>query len=471
MRWPIRNQILLPFVVIQVIATLAVAAASAVVSVRTVEREIRHRLVEVERTLESAWYPLTPEILGQLSRLSGADFVVLDSTGSVVSSTTESSGVIDPETLTAVRSQALPAGTSDSTISSRTLIPLDGRQYFAAITGQRWRQDQLSVLILYPVSTWQTVRHQALLPPLTIGLALLIVTVLAAVWIARRLSGRIQVVQDQVTGIAAGNFQPWPLVAADDELRDLGVSVNRMAVVVEESMRNVRTMERSSLLTQLVGGLSHQIRNALTGARTCIQLHQRHCSHADDKAIDVAMKQLALTEQQIRSLLRLSRGERDVPQPASLQGVLQETIALVAPTCVHRRVTLSCDSAPPDVRIPDGDGMRGALLNLLMNAIEAAGPSGAIDVRTVAASNGVTIEIADSGAGIREEHLTDIFVPFFTTKAEGAGLGLTLAQSAALSNGGSLSVRRDNGMTVFAMTLPVWHEDDARLSLSREKSP
>lgn len=455
MRWPIRNQILLPFLLVQVIATATIAAISAAFAVDQAAGRIDQRLGEVRQTLDTAWYPLTAEILDQLTRLSGAEFVVLDAESRVRQSTLPRLPRLDPDDLQAVQQSELNSSADASSLSRRPRMTLGEATYFAEYVRPRWRDGRQSVLVLFPVASWKDARQQALWPPLMIGTVLLLVTVLLSFWIAGRLSRRIQRVRQQVAGIAEGQFQPWPVVRTDDELRDLGVSVNRMAAIVEDSLRTIRNLERSQVLTQLVGGLSHQIRNALTGARTSIQLHRRHCSNRSDEAIDVALRQLTLTEEQIKSLLRLTRGESGPPRPAPIADIVQETLALVRPLCTHRQIRLDGPSVDTPTVVRDSEAIRGALLNLIMNAIEAAGPQGDVQVRLFDDPPHTVLEVGDTGPGIPDAIRDEIFTPFFTTKAEGAGLGLALARQAAVDSDGSLTVRRENDRTLFSLRLPA----------------
>jgi signal transduction histidine kinase len=97
-------------------------------------------------------------------------------------------------------------------------------------------------------------------------------------------------------------------------------------------------------------------------------------------------------------------------------------------------------------------------MNIIMNASQACGDAGLIIVRTFSDSKGVYIEIEDNGTGIREEHLTDIFSPFFTTKPLGKGTGLGLSISYKIiseDHGGRLEVKSCQKGSVFRISLPL----------------
>lgn len=448
MRWPIRNQILLPFVVIQIVTVAGIALSSAWMAVRQVEDEITLRLANVLSTLETASYPLTPAVLEQLEKLSGAQFIVLDEQERLTASSMAAT-----ESVVSELAQQPWNALGSNIVESRSTLSLAGERYFAGRVQRRGSVETGTVLVLYPEKSWALARWQAMFPPLAIGGALLLLTVIASIWIAKRIGGRIQIVGRQVSRIAGGDFTPVRLTSVNDELRDLADGINGMAVALDDSMRRIRETERSALLTQLVGGLAHQLRNALTGARTSIQLHRRHCASGGDEAIDVALKQLTLTEEQIRALLRLTRGESRPSSPASVNTILDETISLVRPVCAHKKIEFVYERADVESQVFDADAMRAALLNLMMNAIEAAGPTGVVRVSARREVSDVVIEVADNGPGVSIEIAEDIFAPFFSTKDEGIGLGLALARKAAQDCNGTLSLHQSHDMTTFRLTL------------------
>ena len=100
-------------------------------------------------------------------------------------------------------------------------------------------------------------------------------------------------------------------VGREDEVADLALSVNRMCSQLKEMQQTIHRSERSRLLAQLGAGLAHQLRNSLTGAKLSVQLHaKRHPDAAADQTLSVALRQLALTEEQVRGLLSIGRVEQ-----------------------------------------------------------------------------------------------------------------------------------------------------------------
>jgi signal transduction histidine kinase len=184
-----------------------------------------------------------------------------------------------------------------------------------------------------------------------------------------------------------------------------------------------------------------------------VQLHQRRCGNRDDESLRIAQAQLKLTEQQVQGLLALSR-DRRATAPGLLGPILQEVRSLVRLQAEHMRATLELEvDACDGVALADQHSFRAAILNLLLNAIEAAGVGGRVRLSAETSPAGVRVHVADNGAGPPEQLRDRLFEPFVTGKPEGIGLGLALAQQAAEIHGGSLHWRRENGWTVFTIDL------------------
>ena len=447
----------MPFVAIQATTVVCVTAAAVWFSIAQVEQEIDSRLSSVASTLKTADYPLSLAILEQLRDLSAAHFVVIDDNEQIKFATlrpAESEAVFDWTQL-----QGHPAG-------KRTTVSLAGESFIAQRIPWRGGQANDSIFILFDHTEWQAARRAAIVPPLIVGSVLLIVAITASILVSRRIGNRIARVQRQVVRIADGDFAPVSPPRTDDELRELAETVNRMAVILDESMRKIRETERNALLAQLAGGLAHQLRNAITGARISTQLHQRRCANGGDEALQVVLKQLSLTEQQIKSLLRVTRGENRSRVAGCVGEILDETVSLVHPLCEHQNIDLRYEREPGTWQVEDADALRAAILNLIMNAIEAAGPGARVDAAATTDDHRMMIDIIDNGPGIPDS--TAIFEPFFSTKKEGVGLGLSLAKSACEECQGTLSHHRENGRTTFRMTLPLVESPESSVPVSIE---
>jgi signal transduction histidine kinase len=313
-----------------------------------------------------------------------------------------------------------------------------------------------SLLVLYPETSWRQARWEAAMPPLMLGAGSLGLMILATSWVAYRITARIGRVQGQVARIVDGDFRELGPGGHRDEVADLSRSINHLCVQLREMQRTIRETERSRLLAQFAAGLAHQLRNALTGARMSVQLHaRRHPAPAGDQSLGVALRQLAMTEEQVKGLLSLGKVERRPAEACDVGRLLTEVADLVDPACQHARVALSQRTVGERLEVfVDPSGVRAALLNLTLNAIEAAGPGGTVRLEATAIGEEVAVEVADSGAGPPPELGDSLCDAFVTSKPEGVGLGLALAHRVAADHNGRLTWTRENGETRFRLTLP-----------------
>ena len=153
-------------------------------------------------------------------------------------------------------------------------------------------------------------------PALVAGAIAIVAVVIVTTLLAQRFVSPIRHLSDQTARIAQGDFTPVDLGNVDDELRDLTVSINRMTGRLGQYEREVRRSEQLRTLAQLGAGMAHQLRNAATGSRMAIELHQRQCAAGAAEALDVALRQLRLMESYLQRFLTLSRPRLASREPA-----------------------------------------------------------------------------------------------------------------------------------------------------------
>jgi signal transduction histidine kinase len=453
MRWSIRNQILIPLLAIQAVAVTAATITTATLAVRRSEREIVSRLNNVVGTLSHSNFPYTESVLERLRGLSGAHFIALDSGGNVLHTS-----LTRLDRLPASLGGSPPAGHIESLQQSPAIF-VGGTPYFAMSVQTQNGPPGHSLFVLYPRTSLQQARWEAVMPSLLLGAASLGLMVLVTSWIANHISGRLRRVQRQVARIADGDFRDLDPGGRGDEVADLTLSINRMCAQLKGMQQTIHQSERARLLAQLGAGLAHQLRNSLTGARLSVQLHvKRHPDAAGDQTLTVALQQLALTEEQVRGLLSIGRVEQQPAEVCELRQVLEDVAFLVSPACQHAKVRFNQPAAerePTAIEVlADRSGLRAAILNLALNAIDAAGQGGSVAMEIHRHDHEVTVDVVDSGPGPPPELAETLCDAFVTGKPEGVGLGLALARQVATDHGGRLSWSRSDGQTRFRLALP-----------------
>jgi signal transduction histidine kinase len=451
-RWPIRNQILVPFAALLLACVGAISLTAALLAVRRAEEATLRGLSQVIATLDQSSFPLhAASVLERMKGLSGAEFVAYDAGGRPLAST-----LPEPPPLPGQLQQD-PRGEL-SELSAYEPVELGGRRYFAANVRPLDAADRVRhLLVLYPVESLDDARWQAALPPLAAGAVTLVLAVVISAWLAQRMSRRIRAVQRQVAEIAAGRFHEASPGDRQDEIQELVRSVNQMAGQLRDMHTAIQRTERARLLGQLAGGLAHQLRNALTGARLAVQIHRRRCErNGQDESLDVALRQLELTEEQVKGLLSLGRTEQRPPVYRSVRDLVDDVAALVGPACRHAGVALTTAVVgDPRAVVADAEGVRTAAINLALNGIEAAGREGRVEIVARGDGRQLRIEIVDDGPGPPSDLTETMFDTFVSSKPEGAGFGLALARQIAEDSGGCLTWDRVDGRTRFCLALPA----------------
>ena len=455
MRWTLRTQILIPFAILLlgVIAlTAGVAATVAVQRLRT-ERILHSR--DVAGVLSMSQFPTTAEVLGKLKILTGCEVVVAEN-GQVVASTFP-------------QRDFKPSELQDGAFLTR------GDDSFQVIAAARRVPSSQQIYILAPGSIRWVPWREVIWP--IVGVAILtgvLATVLAA-FLASRYARQIRVVQTQLQELAERRYRHSNVEGSVVELAHLQQSANELAVRLEGLESQIAETERLRLLGQLSGGLAHTLRNALAGARLAIQYHQKRCPFAVEQSrsssgggLDAAKVQLQLVEDQVQGLLSLGSPQLPEPLPGDLREILPEVERLITPVCAHHRVRCEAHSLEMEHALPvaDAQGMRISILNLCLNAIEAAGPNGEISVAAESDGESVRIIVSDNGPGMDEGIAERIGEAFVSGKPEGIGLGLLIAREVIQRLRGNLSWNREGDRTMIVLSWPL----PANLAASRSAS-
>jgi signal transduction histidine kinase len=445
MRLPLRFQVFLPFAGLLSATILAVGAAWAGQALRTTDEEIRRQMRSAAGVLVAANFPLTDAVLEQTRGLSGAEFIGVDASGAIVASSLAlgDAGHGAP---------AAVAPADDGTIT------LDGVDYVhqAVERSARGAPDGITrIHILYPQRLRRELMWRALGPSAVIGGSALVVAAALSYWVAARVSRPIDRVREQFRRLADGDAATLSLPPRDDELRDLVVAVNTLARQLQDRDDAVRRSARSSLLGQLSGGLCHHMRNAAAGAKLALQLYRRRAS-GDTAELDVALRQLNLSEEYLQRLLTLGKPQAPQPQEVDLREVVEETASLTAPAFKHRNIALrvECPATPVRAAAVDVDLLRQAIVNLLSNALDAVSDGGWVELKLAADGDDARITVADGGAGPPAHVAARLFEPFVTAKPDGVGLGLAATLRIAELHGGTVSFRRAPH-TTFEILLPL----------------
>jgi len=461
MRRPIRHQLLIPMLLVVLAGVAAASVTGAALGARFARQQEQENLRRLAKTLTGAGFPLSENVLRTMAGLAGAEFVVLNDLGEVQQTT------IALTTQESAELNRLEQFRSDPEASTSLTLRLEAGRYSAArlpVLTPLPRTPRQSLYVLYPEEHWDQVAWRAASPPLFAGLFAAVVAVGLTTFLARRFTDRVSQLSEQAAAIADGQFVTRPLPPTHDELRDLAQALNRMAEQLARYEEQVRRSERLRTLGQLGAGIAHQLRNSATGALMALELHATELpAERDRESLDVALRQIRLMETSLKRFLQLGRNEPVVRQPVPLQSLVDETLPLIEPACRHAGIELQWQRPAQDLMISaERESVRQMLLNLLVNAVEAATRATGTGVVRVAVDqvpagerSEVRVRVWDDGPGPGSTIRDRLFEPFATSKPEGTGLGLFVARQIADAHGAVLDWSRDESMTCFEVRFPV----------------
>jgi signal transduction histidine kinase len=440
----LRLRLLLPIIATALLAAVLVAIASYSLGSLWAEREIEDRFNAIRLTLAQANYPLNAVVLDSLAQLTRAELIGLDQQNRAVYSTVDDDsgnvvlmGDMVPGTITQIQQQRY-------------------RVFHFPMARNPSLQDRVaSVAVLFNESQIEASRRRALLLPLVTGLSTIIALTTITYVLASRLVRRIRKLQLQVESVASGDFKSSVSDEEADELGRLGSAVDSMAGQLDQLWKQVNRQQSEKLLHQIAGGMAHQLRNSLTGARMAVELHARDCQSGDKVGMDVAIHQIEVSEDYVRRLLLVASGRQDEDRPLNVVDCFEDVRRSLSPVAEHQKIELQWTVSGNDpieaFDVADGPTWIAAATNLVHNAMQAGDR---VTVELSLLQSMARLKITDNGNGIPDEVAKELFEPFVTSKPEGMGLGLSVVKRAAERLGGEVGWRRDSDLTIFQFDVP-----------------
>jgi signal transduction histidine kinase len=233
--------------------------------------------------------------------------------------------------------------------------------------------------------------------------------------------------------------------------------VRRLSEELAAKNRELARKNRLADLGQIASHVAHEVRNNLMPMTLYVSLLRRRVSD-DPGSLSVLDKiDLGLTsmEATVNDLLNFTRDRDPQWRKFDLYTLLRDVCESLRPQFDAQGVTVDVDVPRGASSFADPDLLRRAVLNLVLNALDAMPNGGQLVVTACTGSRGLEVEVADSGPGIAAQDQDHIFEPFYTTKTNGVGLGLAIVHRIAEAHGGHVEVRNcPEGGAAFTIYLP-----------------
>jgi signal transduction histidine kinase len=240
-----------------------------------------------------------------------------------------------------------------------------------------------------------------------------------------------------------------------DEIGQLTAAFGRMLAQLRDKQaleEQMLTSERLAAIGRLSAGIAHEINNPLGGMLTAINTYQRHGSSDALATSTLSLLERGLTQirNTVAALLVETRTEDRPFGPADIDDLL----ILIKPECSARGVRMVLDATlAKSVELPS-TLVRQVLLNLLLNAVAAAGPQGVVRLSATSAPRMLTLAVCNNGRHIAQEEMPYLFEPFFSHTVAGHGLGLWMVYQITKQLGGDIAVESEPGLTTFTVEMP-----------------
>lgn len=221
--------------------------------------------------------------------------------------------------------------------------------------------------------------------------------------------------------------------------------------------------EKLAALGQLAAGIAHEIRNPLTSINILIHsLRERLPSeNSQQEDLKVIEEEIHRMNEIVNQFLRFAKPASPLLEKTDVLSIVEETLQLLRPHIEKQRIVVEKEfQALPMIQM-DPEQMKQAMLNLLLNAIQAMPEGGELTLRGQNSKEGqwIHLSIEDSGMGISPEDIDKLFDPFFSTKEGGIGLGLSITHRIIDQHHGKIEVESDPGHgTLFTVWLPIHYE-------------
>ncbi len=253
------------------------------------------------------------------------------------------------------------------------------------------------------------------------------------------------------------------------------IAIKEITSLIRKEAR-LRRSESLASMTTMAAGVAHEIKNPLAAMRIHTQLLRKLLEKKGTLTLDDAESYLSVLEEEIDHLNKIAVDFLFAVKPMDVElkkdninKIVSEIIEFLEPEAEEKKIEIVSSLSPyiPNIEV-DSHLFRQALLNLIQNAFAAIGSNGRLTISTKMNGNFVSVRVEDTGIGIDEDKLSRIFEPYYTTKASGTGLGLTVVYKIMKEHNGDIHVTSTKGKgTTFTLDFPV--PSSERLALEDEK--
>ena len=445
-------RILIPFSLLFAVATVLSWIVSMYFITRFLGLNLDRQAYRVARIVSESAFVLNPAMLPQLTNLINGKIVVYDSKGGVLNTTLNaeeiSGGAV--EKVFRFRLSGAPADR----------VVCGGVAYHVVTQQLGYEPNALFVSIWTPLSEYSRLKTSIAIGTGIIALTIVLSLVLVNWLVARTITGPIEKLTRLTARVSEGDLGQRAEVRGDNEIAALADSFNLMIEKLLEYEKRLVESEKLATAGQMAAGMAHEIRNPLTGIRMFAQLIQSRLKGQPDsgRIVQPMVDEIDRLDRIIQEMVDRTRPRELECEPGDLNEQVEEVLRFLTESLVGRHIVVERDLASNLPRaVFDSGKIKQVLWNLMLNAKEAMPAGGRLRVSTGMVAEGfVQLVVEDTGTGLGGENIERLCEPFFTTKPEGMGMGLTISRKIVEQHGGGFSLEnRPQGGAVARVLLPA----------------
>jgi signal transduction histidine kinase len=274
----------------------------------------------------------------------------------------------------------------------------------------------------------------------------------AVLYLSRSVARPLAQLSEGSAALARGDLDTRIDIDTPDEFGALATEFNAMTVALKQHHEKLVESEKLAGIGRVAAGIAHELNNPLQVMLGYLSLNRDLTDRRLAGQLAVVEEEALRCKDIVAGLFELSR-PTFMPAPVDLRELCDDVAVGLRATAQPGATRLSVDGAAE--ALGDRHKLRQVLFNLMKNAVEAAGPTGEVDVAVGSAGELVEVAVSDSGAGIPPDARARVFEPFFTTKPSGTGLGLAVSRAIARAHRGDIAFeQRERGGAVFILRLP-----------------
>ena len=410
-------------------------------------------MAQVTGIISKSHFILNPVILGQLKEVINAEVVLFDKDGRISTST-----FADPRILAAMLT---PRRDFELRSLNGRDIQSGGVKYRAAIRPLALGgQDGGFFSLWMPVGQMDALRTRIVFSIGGIAFLSLLAMTVIGYYIARSITSPVEALVRVTARVSQGDLGEKVLLDSRDEIGALAASFNHMIAALKNSEERLVKSEKLATAGQMAAGFAHEIRNPLTSIKMLGQvLHRRMQKDPENQAMLASMVlEINRLDRIIQEMIDRTRPGELKRQWGEINRQVEEVVSVAKEGIVAENILIRQNLSDnlPSVYM-DCEKIQQVLWNLILNAKEAMHGGGHLDLSTGPADEGfIEISVEDTGQGISSDNMELLFQPFFTTKPEGMGLGLTMSRKIVEQHGGKLTLEnRPGGGTKARVVLPT----------------